>query len=103
MNGYTHTHTHTHTHTRTHTHTHTHTQSHTHNHTHTHTFTNTQAPFGGAAGKSRDTDARIICAQEGGLSAKSTFEGLEIVGANYGVYQIHFFFIWGQLRHVKNI
>ena len=76
----------------------THTHTHTHTHSHIHTYTHAQAPFGGAAGKSRDTDARIICAQEGGLAAKSTFEGLEIVGANYGVYKIYIFVFWSQLR-----
>jgi len=42
------------------------------------------APFGGAAGPSSATDANIISGKDGGVTAKSTFEGLEVVGANYG-------------------
>lgn len=42
------------------------------------------APFGGASGASSETDAPIISAKAGGLAAKSSFEGLHVVGANYG-------------------
>lgn len=42
------------------------------------------APFGGAAGSSSESSAPIISAAAGGLAAKSDFEGLHVVGANYG-------------------
>lgn len=40
--------------------------------------------FGGAQGASVDTDAPIISGKAGGLAGKSSFEGLQVVGANYG-------------------
>jgi len=42
------------------------------------------APFGGAKGASVDSDAPIISGKAGGLAGSTAFEGLQVIGANYG-------------------
>jgi len=41
-------------------------------------------PFGGASGAATATDAALVCGKDGGLAGKQAFQGLHVLGANYG-------------------